>query len=113
MVKFDGQIDTRLCWGDVIERRGDQVVVEHVEGHVEEHHLPLRVQALGVRAGGRNTLHGFRGFHIENGSSQGQNPALTGLCVPRACTPTPGSLPRRQAPPGVWGAGMRDKSVRL
>ena len=29
-----------------------------------------------------DTLNGFKDFHLENGSKQGQNLALTGFCVP-------------------------------
>ena len=50
------------------------------EGHDWPPGMVLRGSA-GERGG--NNLIGFTDFCTENGSNQDQNPALTGLCVPR------------------------------
>jgi len=47
----------------------------------DQHALPT-----GERGG--NNLNGFKDIRTENGSRQGQNLALTGLCVPRSLDST-------------------------
>jgi len=50
-------------------------------GQLTSVHRPLHVQPAAAERGG-NTLKGFKGFRTENGSSRGQNLAMTGLFVP-------------------------------